>query len=402
MRFELNPLLRRFVCSLSGAEVPFSGDRPLGLCPCCPPPGAPLLAHYDLDRVRAEWPAEALGTTGGPGLSRFAPLLPVSLGGVRYAGDVGDTPVVPLALPGEEGVLVKHEGTNPSGSFKDRGLSVGVALGVALGARRFCLPTQGNAGVAAALFSARAGLSPVRVAMPAGYEDGPYARAAAFFGAELSFAGENIAAAGAALREELAGALAAGEVVDLSTFFEPGRLEGKKTLGLELWRELGPAGLPEWIVYPTGGGTGLVGLWKAFRELEALGYLPPERLPRLAAVQSAGCAPVVASFERGDERVLPVRSRGTVADGLDVPGAIMGHGILRALRESRGAAVAVPDEAILGAWRELGRAGLGASLEGAATLAGLRALRARGAVEEGARVLLLSTGGHTVPLALGR
>jgi len=400
MQLHRNPRLRRLACSASGRDVPGADlARPVGLCPCCPPPGKPVVVEYDLDGVAGALEAAA----GRRGLWRFEPLLPVVGADDAYAGDVGRTPVA--AHPGltaELGceVLLKPEGPNPSGSFKDRGLAVAVALGVVAGAERFCLPTQGNAGVAASLFSARLGLPPCRVTMPDGYQGGPYHRAAAHWGAEVEFAGANIAAAGQAMRAALADDLAAGRVVDVSTFFEPGRLEGKKTLGLELGLDLGADGLPDWILYPTGGGTGLVGIWKGLAELRAAGLLPADaRLPRLVAVQSERCAPVVAAFAAGAEAVTPVTSAGTVADGLDVPGAIMGHGILRALRESGGAARAVAEDAIRAAFVDLGRRGVPASYEAAATFAALRDLRRDGTIGPGERVLLLLTSGPTVALA---
>jgi threonine synthase len=217
----------------------------------------------------------------------------------------------------------------------------------------------------------------------------------------VRFFGANIAEAGARMREDVRAELERGEFVDLSTFFEPGRLEGKKTMGLEIWEHFGSPALPEWIVYPTGGGTGLVGIWKAFEELALMGLIDrnQHRLPRMVAVQSEQCAPVAQSFERGLFDVEPVVSRGTVADGLDVPRAIMGHQMLRVLRESRGAAVAVRESAIQDAFVHLGRLGVSAGYESAALLAGLRKLREGGVIAEGSRVLLLNTSGPFAALA---
>jgi threonine synthase len=400
---RLNPDIAKVVCSVTGSETDAKEySRPLGLCTCCPPPGKPLIVVYELDAIR-----ERLGDGGwgtGPGIWRYGALLPVLGLPWRYAPDVGLTRAVrnePLA--GENGVdlYLKNEGTNPTGSFKDRGLSVGIGLGVACGAQRFCLPTQGNAGVAAALFSTRLGLPGCLVYMPEDYKGGLYHREAEFFGAEVRFAGANIAAAGKVMREAHGDELASGRLVDMSTFFEPGRLEGKKTLGFEIVEAFGPEKLPDWILYPTGGGTGLVGIWKAFQELIALGRLDSSkhRLPRMVAVQSENCAPVVEAFHSGLDHVLTVESKGTIADGLDVPGAIMGHGILTTLRDSGGTAVAVPERAILDAFRVLGRHGIASSYEGAATLAALRKLRAEGVIPVGSRVLLLLTANHFVSLA---
>jgi threonine synthase len=394
---RLNPALLAFECSMSGERTAINDVAgPVGLCGCCPPPGKPLVAIYDLAAVGALASSVASRSRG---LWRFAPLLPIIEVPEGYADDVGDTPTFRAARFEAEldvELHVKREGSNPSGSFKDRGLAVGVALGAALGARRFCLPTQGNAGVAACLFSARLGLPGCLVYMPEAWRGSVYHRSCTLFGGEVRFAGSNVAEAGTRMRAELAAGLASGEVIDMSTFFEPGRLEGKKTMGLEIAEHFGAGALPDVIVYPTGGGTGLVGIWKAFEELLALGRLGGERLPRLVAVQSERCAPVVEAFERGLDHVEPVVSQGTAADGLDVPSAIMGHGILAAIRASRGTAAAVSEEAITAAFRASGAAGLSTSLEGAATLAAARLLRLRGEIAPGSRVLLLHTASHAV------
>ena len=399
---HVSSTIRRLVCSASGREVPTGGfHRPIGLCPCCPPPGRPVVVEYDLDRI-------ALGTPDrSRGIWSFAELLPVSGVPTSFAADVGLTPIVELDPWSDElgvTVLAKNEGVNPSGSFKDRGLAVGIAFGRACGAERFCLPTQGNAGVAASLFSARLGLPGCLVYMPDGYQDGLYHREARYFGAEVRFHGENIAAAGRKMRDDVAGELASGAYVDMSTFFEPGRLEGKKTMGLEIAHELGADDLPDWILYPTGGGTGLVGIWKALQELVGLGAITPgrHRLPRLVAVQSANCAPVVESFDEGLSEVRPVTSKGTVADGLDVPGAIMGHGILAALRESNGTALAVTEDEIVTAFAACGRIGVSASFESAALVAAMHRLRGSGVIGDGERVLLLLTAGHLIALGQRR
>jgi len=399
---RINPSIRRLVCSFSGREVAAGGFRsPVGLCRCCPAPGRPVVVEYDLDAVRRD---RLAGAPVARGLWRHAALLPVVDVPSDFAADVGDTPAVRhTALSAELGLdlWLKYEGGNPSGSFKDRGLAVGVALGAASGARRFCLPTQGNAGVAACLFSRRLALPGCVVYMPEAWRGSIYHRACAHFGGEVRFAGANIAAAGRAMRADLAAELASGEAVDLSTFFEPGRLEGKKTMGLEIAEAFSGDRLPDWIVYPTGGGTGLVGIWKALRELAAMGAIDAERtpLPRMAAVQSERCAPVVRSFERGLGEVEPVASQGTVADGLDVPGAIMGHGMLAALRASGGAAVAVSEAAIVDAFARCGALGVATGYEGAATLAAARELAARGTIRRGERVLLLLTASQLVALA---
>jgi len=401
----INPRLTRLVCSRTGREADSHGfQRPPGLCDCCPSPGSPLLVSYDLSALRPVVDRLPPYGSARQGLAAFEPLLPVVGLPAGYADDVGHTPTAHHpALSQAHGVevLLKWEGANPSGSFKDRGLAVAVALGHTAGAGRFCLPTQGNAGVAASLFCARLGLPGCLVYMPDGHRDGIYHRQAAFFGAEVRFAGANIATAGRRMREELALELAGGEVVDLSTFFEPGRLEGKKTMGLEIAHQLAHEGLPDVILYPTGGGTGLVGIWKAFGELAELGLLETQRLPAMVAVQSANCAPVVEAFHQGLDHVEPVTSRGTVADGLDVPAAIMGHGILGAVRASDGTAVAVSEEEITAAFADCGRLGLPVGYESAALVAALAGLRRSGWLAAGARVLLLLTSSHLVALSQG-
>jgi threonine synthase len=406
MALSINPAIRDLCCSLTGEEYDPEGfHRPVGLCRCCASPGKPVVVRYDPPAVREQVGGRPPETWPGPGLGRFAPVLPVQGLPAGYADDVGDTPVArhdALSRELDVEVLLKNEGANPSGSFKDRGLAVGVALGAASGGRRFCLPTQGNAGVAASLFSARLGLPGCLVYMPEAWRGSIYHRACAAFGGEVRFAGGNIAAAGAAMRADVGGELARGEYVDISTFFEPGRLEGKKTMGYEIFISCGGATLPDVIVYPTGGGTGLVGIWKAFQELRELGLLDARaRLPRMVTVQSERCAPVVEAFQRGLDAVAPVTSRGTVADGLDVPGAIMGHAMLQVLRDSGGAAVAVSEAEIVRAFGDYGRLGVPGGYESAATLAALRALRRDGWVREGERALLVNTGSHLIALARG-
>lgn len=399
---HVSPHVAGLRCSKSGAEVPLASLRkPPGLCSCCPAPGKPLLVEYDPAAVRAAWQPSA---ARGAGLFRFAAGLPVTGLAPSYAADVGATPTLHHAALSREldvDVFIKNEATNPSGSFKDRGLALGIALGVAFGTRRFCLPTQGNAGVAAALFCSRLGLPPAVVYMPDGYQGSIYHRACSHFGGEVVFAGANIAGAGQAMRAALAEPLARGECVDISTFFEPGRLEGKKTMGFEIAEAFAGSALPDAIFYPTGGGTGLVGIWKALNELRSWGVADPahSRLPRLVVVQSSRCAPVVAAFEAGAREVAPVTSQGTIADGLDVPGAIMGHAMLAAMRASNGFATAVEESDIERAFQDLGRLGIGAGYESAATLAALRHARRSNTIASGAKVLLLLTGSHLIPLA---
>lgn len=397
MVLSINPRISRLVCSRTGDEVDHDGySHPVGLSPA----GFPVVVEYDLEAIADQHRDDLFEDR--PGMWRYCNLLPVRGVPDSYAADVGRTPTVGYPeLSRRYGVelWMKHEGGNPTGSFKDRGLAVGVALGHALGAESFFLPTQGNAGVAASLFSTRLGLPACRVTMPAGYQGGMYHRACEHYGGEVSFAGPNIATAGKVARAEMAAAVAAGRTVDLSTFFEPGRLEGKKTMGFEIYEHFGPD-LPDWVIYPTGGGTGLVGIWKAFEELRALGLVSADSpLPRMVTVQSSNCAPVVDAFMVGSDVVAPVTSAGTIADGLDVPGAIMGHEILRAIRDSGGTAVSVTEDEISNAFDELAAAGVAAGYEGSATLAAMQRLLADHVIIPEDKVLLLNTNSPWVALS---
>ena len=398
---KLNPHIQKLECSQTGDDVfPDEAPRPFGLCHCCEAPGSPLLIRYDLTAVGWD---RGIDVCRSRGIWRYAELLPVLEPWPGYASNVGLTETVNYPSLGKAcgvDLWIKCEGSNPSGSFKDRGLAVAIALGRACGAKRFCLPTQGNAGVAAALFSSRLGLPPCIVYMPRDYVDSVYHRAAKYFGAHVEFHGNHIAACGKQMRSDLSQDLASGEATDVSTFFEPGRLEGKKTMGLEIFERFAHSKLPEFIIYPTGGGTGLVGIWKAFEELQQLGLIgSQQRLPRMVAVQSERCAPVVRSFAAGRDRVVPVDSLGTIADGLNVPAAIMGHQMLKVLRASQGTAVDVSEADIKECFAWLGREGVSCGYEGAAALAALRKLRFEEFIPANSRVLLLNTSGHGVALS---
>jgi threonine synthase len=397
MALSINPYVERLACSRTGEEVDHDGfSHPIGLSPA----GFPVVVEYDLEAIAANAGDDLFEDRQG--MWRYSKLLPVWGVPEAYGADVGGTPTVPYpALSERYGVdlWVKHEGGNPTGSFKDRGLAVGVALGRALGAESFFLPTQGNAGVAASLFSTRLGLPACRVTMPEDYVGGMYHKACAHYGGKVSFFGPNIAAAGKFAREEMAEEVAAGRSVDLSTFFEPGRLEGKKTMGLEIYERFGED-LPDWVIYPTGGGTGLVGIWKAFEELKQLGLIAADKpMPKMVAVQSTNCAPVVESFLAGDELVSPVTSQGTIADGLDVPGAIMGHEMLRVLYDSGGQGIAVTEQESEAAYIEFAAEGAASGYEGSATLAAMKNLLDAGSIVAGEKVLLLNTNSPWVALS---
>jgi threonine synthase len=286
---------------------------------------------------------------------------------------------------GLERVWVKDESKNPTGSFKARGLSVAVTRAGAAGARRFTIPTAGNAGVALSAYARRAGAK-ARVYAPADTPSTILAQIRAY-GAELVLLNGHIGDCGKASRKY---AVDSG-AFDVSTLREPYRIEGKKTLGLELAEQLG-WNLPDAVIYPAGGGTGLIGIWKAFGELRRAGWVAENRT-RLFAVQSSGCAPVVRAFEAGESRTEEWKDPITVAWGLRVPAPLGGALMLRALREPGGGAVAVSDESLCAAQVELGsELGIDASPEGGATLAGLRELVRRGAIEKGDRIVLFNTG----------
>jgi threonine synthase len=358
--------------------------------------GGILLARYDLDRLAREVPRERIAARSwSSGLWRYAELLPVERPEDRVTLGEGATPLLPVAwLSAEFGaeVWLKDEGLNPTGTFKARGAAVGVSRAKQLGATTIALPTAGNAGAAWAAYGARAGL-PVVVAMP--MDALPLTQQEVRrYGAQLHLVEGTIADAGDWLNQWSADVRI--DVYNASTFKEPYRLEGKKTLGLEIAEQLGWCA-PDVILYPTGGGVGLIGLWKAFAELRALGWLAQEQLvPRLVAVQAEGCAPVVRAWEAGETATTFWEGAQTIAAGLRVPGPLAGGLMLRALRETGGTALAVSDEQIRAALGELARAGLWLCPEGAALLPAARRLRAEGWIREGECVVLLNTGAGLV------
>ena len=358
---------------------------PAGLpsvCEC----GQPWLVRYPGRRPGAGDRAQA---ERGSGMWRFRSLLPLAIGEAPVTLGEGDTPLLRLrrtgARLGLEALYVKDEGMNPTGSFKARGLAAAVTRAAAGGAGGFVLPTAGNAGVAAAAYGARAGL-PVRVYAPRSTPRPILAQIAAF-GGELVLVDGHIGDCG---RESRAHAARTG-AVDLSTLREPYRIEGKKTLGLELAHQLGWT-LPDAIIYPTGGGTGLIGMWKAFSEMLVAGWVAG-RQPRLVSVQSSGCAPVVRAFEAGADRCEPWDDPWTESSGLRVPAPLGGALMLRALREVAGSALAVDDAELLESARHAAREeGIDFSPEGGAALAAAARLRASGWLSEGDRVVVFNTG----------
>ncbi len=369
---------RRLVCSRTGATGAL--DEPAFLSPA----GAPWLVEYSLDRAQGEAFKRALADRPWS-LWRYRELLPVS----DFAGRVdlgeGGTPLLRLRRSAPEGIEVwlKEEAGNPTGSFKARGLSLAVNRARELGALGVQLASAGNAAIAMAAYAAAAGLR-CRVAVPV---DAPetVVRRCRLHGAEVVVSGRNLAESGLELSRM------AGDFWELSTLKEPYRAEGKKTMGLEIVEQLGWS-LPDWIIYPTGGGTGIVGMQKAFDELEALGLLTGRR-PRFVAVQMAGCAPIVRAFEQGLDTAPPWERPESRVWGLRVPRAIGDFLILRSLRDSGGAAVAVEEDAIEGELGRLAREdGILAGPEGAAATLALRALVSSGRIERGQRVVVFQTG----------
>jgi threonine synthase len=368
-------------CSRCGARL--ETDRLHNLCSC----GGPLLARYRLDEAARTLTRDALRERA-PTMWRYAEVLPGSDDPVTLGE--GMTPLLPAPRLGERiGVprlLVKDEAPNPTGSFKARGMAVAVTMARNLGAKRVALPSAGNAGGAAAAYGARAGLA-VDLFLP---EDtpSPFRLEAAAHGASVHFVDGDISICGARMRERSAEA----GWFDLSTLREPYRLEGKKTLGYEIAEQLDWT-LPDVIVYPTGGGTGLVGMWKAFSELERLGWIPVGRRPRMVVVQAEGCAPIVRAHQRGAEAAEVWKDPRTYACGLRVPGAVGDRLILSALRESGGTALTVTDEAMAEGQLALARSeGIFACPEGGAAVEACRRLAAKGWIPPEARVLIFNTG----------
>jgi threonine synthase len=354
-----------------------------GVCEVC---GSPYLVRYEsLPSPEAKSLLRRQRWT----MWRYDGWLPLTTNERPVTLGEGGTPLLTVARLGArhgfERLWVKDEGVNPTGSFKARGLAMAVTRAVLAGAKEFVIPTAGNAGVALAAYATRAGVS-ARVYAPRTTPH-PILTQIRAFGAELMLLDGHIGDCGLAARLHAANTGA----VDVSTLREPYRIEGKKTLGLEVAEQLGWT-LPDAIIYPTGGGTGLIGMWKAFRELEQAGWLRGP-LPRMYTVQATGCAPVVQAFESGAERATPWPNPETIAAGLRVPGPLGDRLMLRALRESQGGAVAVTDAALTAAATELQTVeGIDASPEGGAAMAGAIELLGRGQLKAGERVVLFNTG----------
>ena len=356
--------------------------RLMNTCDC----GAPLFARYDWKDLAVQDLASRRD------LWRYAPLLPLEETTIRSRGE-GGTPLYKLESIGTggrvarlrvAGLYVKDEGLNPTRTFKARGMAVAVPMASSLGATTLAVPTAGNAGAALAAYAATYGVRAIVIMA----RDGPaeQAREAMAYGAQLLQIDGDITDAGRIVNE----LATETETFSVATLREPYRVEGKKTMLLEIWEALG--GMPDWILFPTGGGTGVAGMWKALQELRELGWYEGP-WPRFGVVQAEGCAPLVKAWKDGRETAELWPNPRTDAAGLRVPGTLADRIVLRALRETRGAAVAVTEAAMKVASQNLAvLEGISACLEGAATLAGLRRLYDEGTITRDDRVVLLNTG----------
>ena len=372
-------------CSVPCGAGPYDPRVEQHLCTC----GAPLLARYNLDAARA-WRRDSLAGRE-PTMWRYRELMPLFDGEVPVTLGEGWTPLIHTKRLGESlgmrSVYVKDESLNPTNSFKARGLSAAVTRAAHLGARTLSVPSAGNAANAVAAYGAAAGIE-AKVFMPKDVK-APFIRECELYGADVTLVDGLITDAGRIAAER-------GRPLgwyDMSTLKEPYRIEGKKTMAYEVAEQLGWS-LPDWIVYPTGGGTGMVGMWKAFEEMEHIGWLEPGRRPRMVSVQAEHCAPIVRAFEQGAERSEMWKDARTVADGLRVPKAIGDFLVLRAVRESGGTAVAVRDTDMVAGMRELGRLeGISAAPEGGAALQAVKQLLQDGVVKPSETVVIFNTGG---------
>ncbi|MBM4419732.1 MAG: threonine synthase [Chloroflexi bacterium] len=368
------------ICSACGLTD--TADEPRNVCRDC---GKVLFARYDLDRARDSMRPENLRARE-PTLWRYMELLPLRNGAARVSLGEGFTPL--LSLPrlartlGMASLLLKDESLNPTASFKARGMAVAVSRARELGLRRLAAPSAGNAGAALAVYAARAGLRAWTV-MPRDTPRVPLIEAR-LAGAHVHLIDGLIHDAGRVVRRH-------GDWFDMSTLREPYRVEGKKTMGFEIVEQMGGR-LPDAIVYPAGGGTGLIGMAKSFDEMQSMGWIGIER-PRMYVVQSAGCAPIVRAYESGAETAVFWRDASTIASGLRVPAALGDYLMLRTLRSTGGGALAVSDDAIRRATDlAAGREGIWLSPEGAATVAAAGLLRDCDALRRDETVVLFNTG----------
>ena len=379
----MKSFLTHLECTYCGKV--FSSEEPHRLCDDC---GKVLYPRYDISSARKSLKKEDL-LYRSSNMWRYFEMMPIiNESNIVTLGE-GFTPILKTGRLGErigaDHVLVKDEGINPTASFKARGLSAAVSKAKELGIMRLSMPSAGNAAGAMTSYAARAGME-AYVYMP---KDVPEAnkKEVLITGGNLTLVDGLISDAGVISRKKASEL----DLFDISTLQEPYRVEGKKTMGYEIAEQLDWQ-LPEVIVYPTGGGTGIVGMWKAFQEMEELGWIDSFR-PRMFAVQSEGCAPIVRAFDGGDEFAEPWQDASTIAAGIRVPSAIGDYLILDALRTSNGGAVTVSDNEILNMMELVASLeGLFICPEGAATAVALEKLVAEGTVSKGERALLLNTG----------
>lgn len=379
---KTNSYIKELYCAKCGKI--YSADEVQQLCEC----GSPFLVRYDLQKAAKEWKKDSLKDRSWS-LWRYREVLPVrDVDNIVSLGE-GGTPILPLKKAGKKigipNLFIKDEGIIPTGTFKARGAAVGISKAKELGIKTIAMPTNGNAGAAWALYSARAGIHAV-IVMP---EDAPKItrNECAAAGADLYLVKGLISDCG----KIVARSLKKHGWFDASTLKEPYRIEGKKTMGYEIaeqfeWK------LPDVILYPTGGGVGIIGIYKAFLELKELGWIKG-KLPRLVAVQAEGCAPIVKAFQEGKSESEFFQNSKTAAFGINVPKALGDFLVLKALYETDGTAVAVPDDEILDAVLSLAESeGTFVCPEGAALYAAAAKLKKSGFIKEEDQVVLLSTG----------
>lgn len=380
----MNSYIQHLECSNCHATYPHT--EPQNVCHSC---GKPLYARYALDQLINTWKPEDLHTRPNS-LWRYKELLPIQNDEDIVSLGETVTPLIHVNRLGDhfglDNLWVKDESRLPTGSFKARGLAMAVSKAKALGIDKLAIPSAGNAATALSVYAASAGI-PAYIFMP---KDTP-----AFNQKTCELAGANVTLIDGLITD--AGKIVAERKLDegwfdVSTLKEPYRVEGKKTMGFELAEQCSWE-LPDVIIYPTGGGTGIVGMWKGFEELEAIGWINKKR-PRFISVQSSGCAPIVKAWLNGKPDAEPWQDANTIASGLRVPQAIGDFLILNAIRKSNGAAISVSDEEIVDAMKLLPSSeGLLTCPEGAATVAALKPLLTNGHIKPSEKIVLFNTGG---------
>ena len=368
-------------CSLCGKR--FERGQVLNLCDC----GGPLLVRYDLESLRRSWSRDQVAQ-GPNSMWRYAPALPPRAESIVSLGE-GMTPLIRTrrlgARVGSDDLWVKDEGLNPTGSFKARGLSCAISMAVELGIKKVAIPSAGNAASAMAAYAAAAGIES-HIFMPRDVPQSNYIECKAF-GSHVTLVDGLISDCAKIVND----GRATEGWFDVSTLKEPYRIEGKKTMGYELCEQMGWQ-LPDVIFYPTGGGVGIIGMWKAFDEMEALGWIGSRR-PKMIAVQTEGCQPVVRAYEEGQQRSQFWENAHTVASGLRVPKPLGDFLILEAVRKSGGTAIAVSDDQLIDAGIQLASdEGIFVAPEGAACVAALDKLLARGFLKKDERTVIYNTG----------